>query len=711
MKKAIRSIRTVKSVSKSYLVVGDLMIDRSWICSFRVGTTSQSHGGILPQKRFHPTALDYRCGGAAMAAFAISHLPNSEVHFLSAEASDSDQKVFESFGLVENPSIVTPGSDKVLWHKLAWNNLVTPITTTKFRIYKKFPRQIPKLQFRFDQDPPDDVSIAPTLPKSLAHNYDAILISDFAKGVVTKELLRNLHDRYPNAIWAIDSKNPRLLNFFGQIRENKPFTVFVNRTEAEHLYASLPKAHAPKPDWGGLIGKKEIIMPRLLELATDCARGLSWGEWTLVVKLDESGAISVKNTPNRESELSTAIAKPIQNADGIGAGDFFAAGFLHKLTDSGAALETDALRAGVSAASCWIEHCNTNFWKSPLHRDANRVIRECPWPSDLDLAVLSGIPVELEGPINLRARLDELTSERTYPNFMGPASDRTIRLSTARGFLGDFLTVDPRRGRMLTNFANQLRSYFAAENESRPLNCFVWAHPGAGKSFFTKEAAKFADAKFEEINISQLTSTSDLTSQLAYLAGQKHRRLVLLLDEVETKIRGSHIFSQLLAPLWDGIVMTDRGPINLGRMFVAVLVASDTSFSNAQECLKAIETGGEKGADLVSRINGPVITLTNPSDADRSYMAAGLLRRTFGKDVTEVHFGLLDFIVKANLEPRRIEQLLGALKSPHDGRVTSADWSHIVANESVIASRFTQGLSDDIVRECVENTEMVTILD
>lgn len=702
--------KATRSNHKKYLVVGDLMLDRSWICSFRIGATSQAHGGIVPQKRFHPSAIDYRCGGAALAAFAISHFPDTEVHLLSAEVSNSDLAVFESCGL-ESPKSSPPVQDKVQWHKLSWKTPNTPVSTTKFRIYQQFPGQTPKLRLRFDQDPPDDVVIDDTLPGSLSPVYDAILVSDFGKGVVTRGLLRALHKKYPNAIWAIDSKNPKLIEYFGHHVEGTSFTVFVNRMEAESLYASLPKSHAPKPDWGGLDGKRDVIFPRLLELATDCSKGLSWGDWTLVVKLDEGGAIAVENSPSKPSNVCSAIAKPISNADGIGAGDFFAAGYLKYLTDSKASKTGDALKAGVSAASCWIEHCNTTFWASKLYCDRGKVIRECPWPSDLDLHNLAKMSVDVDGPNSLSDLLQQLTSARTYPHFMGAVGCKSLRLSTARGYLGNFLTVDPSRGRMLTKFASQLRNYFAAENESRPLNCFVWAHPGAGKSFFTQEAANFAEAKFEEINISQLTSPSDLTSQLAYLAGQKHRKLVLLLDEVETKIRGSHIFSQLLAPLWDGKVMTDRGPITLGRKFVAVLVASDTGFANAAECLKSIETGGEKGADLVSRINGPVITLVNPSDADRTYMAASLIRRTFGKDVSEVHFGLLDFIVKANLEPRRIEQLLGGLKSPQDGRVISNDWAQIVSSDSVVAARYVQGLSDEVVRECIESEEMVTIID
>lgn len=703
--------KSAKTVNTQYLVVGDLMLDRSWICSSRVGSTSQTHGGVLPQKRFHSSAIDYRCGGAALAAFALSHFPNSEVHLLSAEASTSDLETLTSCGLTSSPATYVANEDKVLWHTLKTLPAGKPITTTKFRIYGKFPGQAPKLQFRFDQDPPDGIKIDHDLPHTLAVNYDAILISDFAKGVVTTELLRELHKRYPKAIWAIDSKNPNLIEFLRHLLNSTPFTVFVNRSEAEYLYRSLPKAYSPKADWGGLDGKREIILPRLLELARDCSRCLTRGVWTLVVKLDESGAIAVESSPRTASTVSSAIAKPVANADGIGAGDFFAAGYLHHLTENRGSPARDALNAGVSAASCWIQHCNSDFWQSKHHVLGGLVVRDCPWPSDIDIPALANVSVNLDGPNDLAHWLQQLTSERTYPNFMRSAGNRVLTISTAKGFLGDFLTVDPNRGRMLTKFANDLRNYFAAESETRPLNCFVWAHPGAGKSFFTREAAKFAGASFEEINISQLNSSSELTSQLAYIAGQKHRRLVLLLDEVETKIRGSHIFSQLLAPLWDGIVMTDRGPSNLGRSFVSVLVASDTSFANAQECLKAIEKGGDKGADLVSRINGEVITLTNPSDTDRSYMAASLIRRTFGKDVSEVHFGLLDFIVKANLEPRRIEQLLGRLKPPRDGRVLASDWGHILSGDSVGASRFIQGLTDDVVRDCLGHIEMVTIRD
>src|ERR1700743_1368894 len=56
------------------LVVGDVMIDRSWVVSGRIQDTVQAHDDVKPNKRHFPDSLADRLGGAGITAAALSHI-------------------------------------------------------------------------------------------------------------------------------------------------------------------------------------------------------------------------------------------------------------------------------------------------------------------------------------------------------------------------------------------------------------------------------------------------------------------------------------------------------------------------------------------------------------------------------------------------------------------------------------------------------------
>ncbi len=719
------------------LVVGDLMLDRTWLTSFRASPTSESHANVEPHTRFNPEAIDVRAGGAGMTALSISSHPmDTEVHLLSSDCHSDDVRVFQNLGLwraeTSDCSEENRPPHAVTWHILEWDPSIKPITTVKFRIFDRMAGQTPKLRHRFDQDPPNDSKIEPCLPASLPQDIDIVFLSEFNKGAITENLLMALQERYCKAFWLLEAKNKKLLESFGNNITNKRFVILSNRSEAEQLFTSTlsdPSKKAPQKTT--LNGKKTIIWPHLLHHGSKFLTDTGWQGLILVVKLDEDGAVAfwrdstnqnLHDSPVQDAKVWVCAASgdKFPNVAGIGARDFFSAGCINAIIQRGKVTTTSQLVeslliGGIDYAQRWIKFSDVEFWESKAHKEKKngKGLRDCPWPQDLQTYSQSKLkyPILDRRPEAVEAAIRRSQSATKYPKNLGKTGKpKELTLSEAKGYLGEFLTVDPVKGDLISRFADEIKEYFERTVKTRPLNCAIWADPGSGKSFFAKEVAAFAKAHFTEINVSQMTSTQELLNQLGYIAGNKRDRLVLLLDEVETLIQGSHVYPQLLAPLWDGTVASERGLLDLGRRFVCILVASKEGFKTGENFVRQIANEkNAKGPDLASRINGRVMTLQAPSNADRAYMAASLIKRNFGETVSQVHFGLLDFIVKGKLSPRKIEQLLGGVKQPRDGCITKDDWKHLVEDGSTFLARLSTKMTQTEISAYVRNTEIVTI--
>ena len=674
-----------------------------------------------------------------MAAFALARQPEFDVHLLSATCSDSERRYFLTTGLLppkptqideleckpireltaqqirkylqnrNNEFWVSGVRDTVCWHELPFKNDVDSITTIKFRNYKQIANQPPLMQDRLDQDPGIADVIDSALPNTVTGTYDAILVADFAKGAVTPELLECLAKRYPHAIWGIDAKNESLITglhkSFGATLEH--CTVIGNRSETESLARACGLGFSDH----AFHGKRGVVWGHILNAGVGLAEKLA--PWTVVVKLDEDGAIAFWKDGGVVVCCSSRD-KPVGGADGVGAGDFFDAGYVAaELRSQHNPL--NAIQHGVSYAAQWLKWCQNEFWESTYHRKAVKVVQEIPWPSQVawgdTIPDFKDLTKEEVG--DASQRIETFNSKTGYDNLVATKSPM-IDLTTGRGYLGDFLTVDPNRGQLIRQFTEDIRSYFDSPFLQRPHNAFVWADPGSGKTFFVRELAKILDASFEEINVSQLPAPSRIVDRLEHVAKQRHSRLILFLDEVDMEFGNNvYVYSQLLQPMWDGTVMTPDGIAVLPEKTVIILVASSSpkkeadprqDFEKALNCndpgliastfLQLVVENKSKGKDLTDRIppdDGRRIAFTEPSEMDRLYMAASMIRRLFsirsGKKrkslVTMVHRGFLRLLVEGKFKPRRIEQILGTIKPPRDGIIDRSDWKDLATSKTL----------------------------
>ena len=374
-------------IRQKIMVVGDLMLDRSWTVESRglhARATSQSHGGVIPFTRLYPTAVDYRVGGAGMTAMSILPIDNMEVHLLSAEVGAQEIDTFEACHLVRADA-KQPEQTGVIWHTLPWYD-VEPLTTIKWRMYDpyKLPDSQPFFFLRLDQDPPKSTEslISPNLPSRLAKSYDAIILMDFAKGVVTDELVANLCDQYPDAVLGIDSKQPRVLKKACEISPSTPIG-FLNREEAIVFFSTV-LANSSESDL-----KAEFklsfheLLPRLDDNMLALRDELESNHWIMIIKLDKDGAVAYEFKHDQLRRCHAQLSKHFEEATSIGAGDFFAGGFIDGyIKNSDPELKVVAgLESAMLFSYDWINYCREGFWRVE-NDDQGQVKKEQPWPSD-----------------------------------------------------------------------------------------------------------------------------------------------------------------------------------------------------------------------------------------------------------------------------------------------------------------------------------------
>jgi len=121
---------------------------------------------------------------------------------------------------------------------------------------------------------------------------------------------------------------------------------------------------------------------------------------------------------------------------------------------------------------------------------------------------------------------------------------------------GTFVTFNAGFRSELQELKAAVEAYAQKRRQPRPLNVLLAAAPGTGKSFLVKQLV-FAigpRAVFEEFYISSFRTRDDLTGvfQLAQSISLEGRLPIIFLDEVDSEVENRPLFTDLLAPMWDG---------------------------------------------------------------------------------------------------------------------------------------------------------------
>jgi hypothetical protein len=143
------------------------------------------------------------------------------------------------------------------------------------------------------------------------------------------------------------------------------------------------------------------------------------------------------------------------------------------------------------------------------------------------------------------------------------------RIKTIRPVFGNYVTRNSGFVEYLNAVKTQIETYTNKSGRvCRPLNIFIAAPPGSGKSFLIKEIISgIEDHTFEEIYIASLDHPNELHGVFHRVQSANIQRKipVVFFDEIDAVVAGGHVYARLLAPMWDGTFYIGKEKFYLGR--------------------------------------------------------------------------------------------------------------------------------------------------
>lgn len=529
--------------NKHVLVVGDVIRDISWIVEpVSRQSTSQFHGGIVPQRMVAPRAKPEMLGGAATIARRLL-IHGMDVTLAGAWSDDLQSRLSS---LIPPQELSASGRQTTLaYARIA----TTAFDTVKWRIYT---RQSGTLRFvnRFDQDlEAPDVRLAPlALPDPTA--ISAVIVADVRKGLLAQtDLLTFLALKYRGLPFFLRSKHP--LGLPPDPIRVLPWTVFLpNREDLAHL---LGDSHAVSRAFCLMAEETDaaevLVNPQLLrQIASFRSRLTPQPQpqdqpapaW-LAVKLDREGAIVLE--PDQTVTAYALRTRDQGKWSSVSAGDVFMSDLASYVLSNHASPYSMAVRSATS-------YCRTA--EKIDHGDWYGRLFTLPAGPDCDVIV------RRLGP------LDRLLADCTEhigkydTHFAAPHSgDLTVRLRDARWHLDGFVTVNTGLGEAVDALANDVKAYVQEDNESRrPAAYAICGRAGSGKSTVGRAIARAIGSQLIETNVSQWRDIEDLFSLCekvrTHRIREKGRLPVVFIDEVDALVQGESVYGKLLAPLWDG---------------------------------------------------------------------------------------------------------------------------------------------------------------
>jgi hypothetical protein len=282
-------------------------------------------------------------------------------------------------------------------------------------------------------------------------------------------------------------------------------------------------------------------------------------------------------------------------------------------------------------------------------------------------------PVRAFGPFSM-VELDRVWTQATTAS-QGCCirlDNKALQLEVWRAHttLNDYTVLDDERRRTVLSLCNVMRSFLALDEAERPRPCFSFAQasPGSGKTFLAKCLAREFGLDLFEFNLAQAERLRDLTHFMDQVdaAIREGAKPFVFIDEADNTVAGESAFGYLLDLLWCGYYNRD-GLRHATRPFAGlVAISGDPGSPKFREV-------HPKFPDFKSRVYGISCVLKDFSDAEKIYLFAKLLAR-YVDQIAFVELGVLKAVAKTQLRfgPRSLELLISQLQGITRNTVTRA---------------------------------------
>lgn len=213
---------------------------------------------------------------------------------------------------------------------------------------------------------------------------------------------------------------------------------------------------------------------------------------------------------------------------------------------------------------------------------------------------------DAKGKCNIENYDDSWSRWNQSSNHLGiieaPNKKQAFQIWRGEGSIKGYICAGGPKRDEINKMLVSLDQYNQIKDPEYPLNCLLVASPGWGKTFLAKSIADVLKLHFMEFSMSQMASTTDLVECFDSICSYQNMykdKLMIFMDEVNCDIQGSPALGLLLGPTWDGS-FTKSG--RQYKLKPAIWVFASTASIN-----KLIDEN--KGADYISRLNGPVVHL------------------------------------------------------------------------------------------------------
>ncbi|SRR6266481_4975447 len=670
------------SERKAILVVGDLMIDRTWVVPNKSSiATSQAHDGIPPRKLINPLWQTDVLGAAGFVArAALSAAPGSKIHFAGGwQDSFNPSEFLSPEDKAANPQ------PRISFIRAA----TTPFNTEKFRIYEDTAEE-PRLVYRFDRDLSDDRG---QMYKVLAKDdiwpppeeVAVVIVSDFAKGLLdslleSKEIRAKLQE-YGERPFLLDTKRASNDKVFTDL----PWTLALpNREELARL-VGLDAVEPPsfRPSGDNTYALNPRLAESLLKFCEVFPTSKEIPQRNVLVKLDREGALLYERNFGATDRLTALVLPSDQKkVAGIGAGDVLAAHLAAKLIGhiSGSpSLDYSKVCAeAIPAATAFcmegtaIRHSQDGLKKwYGVGLTVSRAITD-----KVKAGFKTGTLEALSESASVLVVRDK--QDLTFREVLA-ATNATVSIRNATWFLDGFITVDKDLGYEILRLRSQFRAYFEAQDpNAKPFVAALCGKPGSGKSALADALPKAFDCDVIKANAAQWTSVDDLFRLCEEIrtVGVKRGKPFVFIDEVDTAVGGEKLYGKLLAPLADGAYSSFGYTRQFGPA-IFLLAGSNDPWDTKDKLLGEIsEKEHPKLRDLVSRLSSPPtqVPALEERRLDALYLAAFLLHSRF-PGIKKVQRGVLKLLCGSVPKhgPRSLKTVVGMFSLLKDPTCVTTD--------------------------------------
>lgn len=498
------------------------------------------------------------------------------------------------------------------------------------------------MKHRFDRDLQSDdyEDVGFTPPKE--DDLIAIVVTDFAKGILMRTATKNLLAIYPSVPIVLRPKVRSTLEL--------PWTVLTpNREDFSRLFRETD----PLPPRVLRTHRGDLrIHPSVLRGMKELAE--RFPNRAVVLKLDAEGAVLLDLDGRVHAfALSEESRGPWA---GVSAGDVLISDLVHAMEPKSPL--SRPVRDAVASAT-W--YCRTaerivrdesgRHWYGRLFAQTTEIsswsMERRRWEAErivstVDLGLTPSCLTEHE-------RLSGMDAGKVL-------ALKAISLAEAEWYLPGFSTVDPALGRELQGLAQQLIAFCKVPHSPpRTMAIAVCGPPGSGRTTLSLALARAANVKLVTANVSQWHSSVDLVTWCEQIRTHQlitDKAVLAFIDEVDAPVPGSpHVYGQLLGPLMDGEYFVGSERRQLGK--VAFLLAGSTrDWSSAKGLLQGAgnTAANPKLRDMVSRLSRPPIETPRIDGrlGDRLFVAVAAVLQRFPR-VRLIQRRLLWLLLKSNL--------------------------------------------------------------